>query len=106
MGYSEHPGRLVAMDQLLVQPRVHLAWILKSRALSFELTSDLTRGFATLWQQYLSAGCPAPTRFLDQQCLTEQDQLFALFCSAWFLRHQGYTLRVEENASFLYWFMD
>lgn len=101
-----HPGRLVRQDQLLVQPRVHLAWIKKSRALSFELNAALVQGFMVLWRSYLAADCPAPADFLAQHTLTEQDQLFALFCSAWFLRQQGYPVRVQENAPFLYWFMD
>lgn len=103
---QQHPGRLVTMDQLLLQPKVHKAWIVKSKALTFDLTPELVHGFVELWQSYQAVHWSNPAEFLHEHPLTEQDQLFALFCSAWFLSHQGYNLRIESNAPFLHWFMD
>ncbi|MHA7879436.1 MAG: hypothetical protein ACX931_06585 [Saccharospirillum sp.] len=100
------PGRRVRFDQLLVQPRVHLAWIRKSRALNFELTPALMQGFWALWSDYRAQGFPPPQAFLLTRSLHDQDRLFALFCSAWYVQHHERSLHVSCQGRVLCWLID
>lgn len=95
--------RLVPLHKLLLQPRVHLQWILQARALSFEVGQPLAERFATLWHQYEAAGYPPPAEFLSWHPLAEQDYLFALFAGAVYLHEHLPHFQVDITNASVIW---
>lgn len=95
--------RIVPLDKLLLQPRVHLQWIRKAGALGFEVGSKLAERFVVLWQQYEREGFPSPPDFLDRHPLTEQDRLFALFAGAVYLHRHLPEFQVRLEGGRVVW---
>lgn len=92
--------RIVPLNKLLLQPRVHLQWMRQDNLLRFVVGEDLAHHFDGLWRAYVGAGYPPPTAFLEQHPLTEDDHLFALFAGAVFAREHlpDLAVEIEDNA--------
>ncbi|MEP4544916.1 MAG: hypothetical protein ABJ000_01980 [Saccharospirillum sp.] len=98
--------RQVGLTQLFLQPRVHRVWMLKHGSLWFDLPAQVSEQFDTLWQRYCDALKPAPTAFLTDEDLVENDALFALFASAVYLDRTLPGFNSRARADGLYWQFD
>jgi hypothetical protein len=95
--------RRVTLNQLFLQPKVHRVWLLKHGSIRFDLPAALSQEFAALWQRYCAAGKPSPTVFLEDEDVTENDALFALFASAVYLDRTLPGFYSDETPDGIWW---